>query len=364
MPADHFFADFDPGIAILVPADHFFTDFDPGIGNRFRLLAYFLEIIGYRDIFVVLKKICAVMSSFNEQEYACQKCFEDAGSWYHACTTENYPVFLISENDYKLAISLLGLVAMLYHDVRIVAFEVMNNHLHLITVGNKDRIETLLEDFVTLMQRNAVSFTACQPLSEIRFHLHHIDDLRYARNAIAYVHRNRFLVDPSVTPFTFRWGSNQLYFNPLQVNCMRNAQMPTTQRWRRNISRRHVYDSMENVMQFDNYVCPLCFCDYALGEGLYRSARHYYETMSKSVEGMSQIAKIIGESVILTDDELYKVMLSIARKSYSSDNISELPVVHRLEIARQLRYEYNAGNKQICRMLKLEHPVVESLLGT
>lgn len=307
---------------------------------------------------------CADMSSFNEQEYACQQRFEDAGQWYHACTSENFSVFLTSENDYKLAISLLGLVAMMFTDVRIVAFEIMNNHVHVIAVGNRDRIEVMLKDYVAAMHRNAGSFTTCQPLSDIQFHLHSIDDLRYARNAIAYVHRNRFLVDPSVTPFTFRWGSNQLYFNSLLVNCIRIAQMPTTQKWRRYVSRRHIYDNMENVMQFDGYVSPLCFCDYTLGEGLYRSARHYYETTSKSIEGMTQIAKIIGESVILTDDELYKVMLSIARKTYSSDKISELPVAHRLEIARQLRFGYNAGNKQICRMLKLEQSIIESLLGT
>lgn len=303
------------------------------------------------------------MSSFAMQEGTCQLIFSERGVWFHACTSENHPVFLISENDYKLAVTLLAMVALSYRGVKVIAFEFMNNHIHLILVGSEADVREMLDEYVSLLYRNSEYMSVNQSLANLNFALHPIQDLKYARNAIAYVHRNRFLVDQTTTPFTYQWGSNQLYFNDRFVKWVKESEKPTTEKWRRVMSHRHAYDTIDALRQHEGYASPLCFCDYSLGERLFRDARNYYDTVTRSVELMSEIAKSIGESISLTDDEMYRVVLQTLKKDYNSGNVSELSVANKLTLARKLHFDYNATNKQLCRMLKVDPSIVESLFG-
>ncbi len=60
---------------------------------------------------------------------------------------------------------------------------------------------------------------------------------------------------------------------------------------------------------------------------------------------------------------MFAVLLNICRKQFNNSKPTLLPQRDKLEVARQLRREYNASDGQIQRMLRLDRNVVEELFG-
>ena len=139
---------------------------------------------------------------------------------------------------------------------------------------------------------------------------------------------------------------------------------------------------------------------FAAGEALFRDPAHYFSKISRSIEADAKIAKEIGESVFYTDDDLYSAVCRLANEKFSKlgsagqgagrgawqgiagqaggvggqtagmavghaagarCNPSQLPAQAKLELARAMRFEYNASDKQIQRMLKLDPQIISSL---
>ena len=54
-------------------------------------------------------------------------------------------------------------------------------------------------------------------------------------------------------------------------------------------------------------------------------------------------------------------VLSICSKDFKVRSVVELTVDQKLELAKKLRFGYNASNKQIVRILRLDEYVVNSM---
>ena len=74
-----------------------------------------------------------------------------------------------------------------------------------------------------------------------------------------------------------------------------------------------------------------------------------------------EIASLIGESIFYNDIELYSLCSRLAKEQYNTPNPSLVPKDGKIALANTLHYDYNASNKQIVRLLKLEINTVNSL---
>ncbi len=80
------------------------------------------------------------------------------------------------------------------------------------------------------------------------------------------------------------------------------------------------------------------------------------------MEGMKTVAEEIGESLYYTDDDLYSILVGIARDQYGAAKPNLLPTQAKIELARKMHYDYNAGAKQIARMLKIDLAILSGIL--
>ena len=296
--------------------------------------------------------------SFRERESLCLSCYSQAGAVYHACTSENYPLVFRSDSDFKIGMDLFAVCSLRNRQLRILAFELMTNHIHIVIIGLAEDIERFFSEYKKLLAR-ALGVS----LDGFCLKLHQISDLENLRNVIAYVNRNGAMVDEDVTVYSYQWGTNRFYFNDeakLRFN-VSARQLKSCDI--REITHSRKYDEVKDVMAVDGYASPLSFCDISLGEDMFRSARHYFTKVSRHVESYEQIAKLIGESVYYTDDDLFQIVCSLSRNRYGCNSPTLLPHKEKVELAKTLRTEYNANNKQIQRMLKLDQSVLTALFG-
>lgn len=291
----------------------------------------------------------------------CQSIFEDVGPVYHCCTPENHPVIFTRPEDYETAISILGICVGLFPGLCILTFEIMSNHIHLVIAGEEAMILEMFARFRRYLARYFKGVETPVSLKGYELKLFRAQSLENLRNVIAYVNRNGAKVNPDTTPMTYLWGANKYFFSPEALHRYYEQRQPSTVAWRRSICHCRGAEDARKVYLVDGYASPMSFCNIELAESLFRDARHYFNRISSHIENYDDIAKMIGEQVSYTDDDLYSVILHLCRHDYDAASPALLSKEQKVSLAKKMRLDYNANNKQIARMLKMQLDVVNAL---
>ena len=302
-------------------------------------------------------------ANYYDIEKLCQHYFDKIGTAYHLCTPENHPIIFRNSEDFKRGMSIMGIIAKAHRKVQILTFELMNNHLHVIIIGSPEDIEEFFRCLKSTLEKNLYTDGTRLDLKGLTMQLYETTSLENLRNVIAYTNRNGSVVDRHVSPYTYPWGANKYFFNTEAKCRFEERKRKITVREKRLLTKSHKYDSVKDLYMVDGYVCPLSFCDVTYAENLFRDTRHYFTKVSRHIESYDEIAKMIGEQIYYTDDDLYSILCSWAAKKYDCKVPSQLQKDQKLEMARMLRWEYNADIKKIGRLLKMDIAVLAALFG-
>lgn len=292
------------------------------------------------------------------REEECESVFRSLGTLFNANTPENHPVVFSSDEHFKAGMSILAVCARMFVDVKIYAFQIMSNHIHLVLGGDRHNIQEFFSYYAGRLEKY---FEGRLDFSEFKLKLFPVGDLQYMRNAIVYVNRNGFVVNNDVTPFSYPWGSSQYFFQPMAVRYAGVAGKSVGVAVLRSLMHTRSCDWCKNLMLVDGYISPLEFCDIATAENLFRDARQYFYVISRKVESYSNVAKSIGESIYYNDNDLYTAAVNLAVECYGTRDLRLLPANAKLEMAKRLHYDYNANGKQLQRMLSVDVNLLKAL---
>ena len=302
--------------------------------------------------------------SFGEREQQCNDLFLSRGPFYHLCTPGDSQLVLFeTDNDFRFAMNLMASSTYSEPDVNVITFEAMRTHLHLIGEGPVAAAEEWFFKMRRRLYRFYQSTGRVRNLDSFQASVFPIGDLPFLRNSIAYVNRNGYLVHPEHTPFSYPWGANRFFFNPDAKLRIDRKYSDLFVRERRQLFGSHSVDYPGEAPIVDGYISPAFYCDWRLGEGVFRDARHYFSLISRSVEAYQDIAKLLGDSVFYTDDELFLIVRQMCRDRYGNARPDLLTPDQKKEMARTLHFDYKSSNKQIQRMLRMEEHKLLALFG-
>ena len=301
------------------------------------------------------------MLTFSEKESICERLFMENGPFWHVCTdgTKMSDIFN-TDDDFREGMIALAVCILLFGKVRLVTFELMNNHVHMILSGSEEDCIEFFGMFKGKLKRVFKGLGRVVDWDMFEAQVIGIKDLRALRNEILYVHRNAYVVSSKYTPFSYPWGGGWAYFSPVI------KQLPIRSVREMGVSKARVLVRLRDVseiadLQFVGDVPFIpSFCSVDIGQMMFRDARSYFYLLNREVEAFSQIASRLNERVFLTDDEMVKVAASYAQKSYSC-KLGMLTPAQRLELARKLHYEYNASNDMLRRVLRIELNVLNEM---
>lgn len=308
------------------------------------------------------------MTNFIEREAQCREAFsqiqKNSGPLWHICTPGEFTFSInTTEDDYKFSVSNMAISAV-ESGIVVISDQVMSNHIHMIGACQRACIQSFLESFryreIKYLKKkglyyNLDGFDCKDPIP--------IDTLQMLRREIVYCNRNGFLVDPSSTPFSYRWGGGSLYFNPL---ARANGGEPVEKlkyRVKRELSYRSAFEFPSSFVFDDGMILPISYVDYRKGESVFRNAHQYFSMISKDFEVFSEEARRYGDKVVVTDEEMYSVLMLMIRRDYPDTHPTLLPPSVKVEYARRLYLEYRASSQQIRRLLKLDMSDVEGIIG-
>ena len=148
------------------------------------------------------------MGTYLEAERQCQATFQTCSAVFHAYTSgKEMPILFTNEQDLTFAMNVIAAAAFLFMDSsRIIAFALMNNHLHFIITGRESDIEGFFNYILKKLK------TSIPEAGRMALSLKPIEDLAAMRNNIVYTNRNGFVANPGHTPFSYPWGTGRYYF--------------------------------------------------------------------------------------------------------------------------------------------------------
>lgn len=266
-----------------------------------------------------------------------------------------------SEEDFKTAMWILAASMHMFKGVRIITFELMTNHVHLILAGQREECIKAFDLFAARLRQAFPKRQRAIDWSKFKMDILPIEDIHALRNEIIYVNRNAFVANPAYTPDSYPWGGGCAYFNPWLRHLM------TTNLGEMKVNSQRALLHTRDVAPFSQLIevggMPFIpsFCDIKLGESMFRDARSYFNSLTRNAEAFSQIASRLKDSIFLTDDELYSVICSHINKEYSIKAPSQLSAQQKIDTARQMHFGYNASNQQLRRMLRLDLSILEEL---
>lgn len=148
-------------------------------------------------------------------ELQCQEVFLAQGPYYQVATSHTVTESLFRTQEMvRTVITLSGYYARKMN-VRVLGYEVMLTHMHHIYAATRE--QALAHTNAVLEHYLRCDFTTGMKVSlrELEPKAFEITDIKQFRNEMAYVVRNRFVVDPEANLFGDRNGSGFLYFNEM-----------------------------------------------------------------------------------------------------------------------------------------------------
>lgn len=300
--------------------------------------------------------------SFSEKERVCESIFISNGPYWHIYTdgTKMQNIFC-NEEDFKIGMWCLAAALFLCKSARVITFELMGNHIHLILAGEKENCILVFKIITSRVKQVFAKTGRIIDWSKFTMAILPIESLQALRNEIIYVNRNAFVANPEYTPDSYPWGGGCAYFN----QWLRH--LKTTNLGEMKVNNQRALLHTRDVAPFSQLIevggMPFIpsFCDISLGESLFRDARSYFNSLTRNAEAFSQIASRLKDAIFLTDEELYSVICSHISKEYSVKTPSQLSAQQKIDTARRMHFDYNATNHQLRRMLRMDLSVLEEL---
>lgn len=288
--------------------------------------------------------------------------FEKSGPFWHLYTDgRKMEDFLVSEEDFKSAMTALAVAAVLYPRVRIITFELMGNHIHLILKGDADSCLEFFNNFKRRLRRVLLSSGKVIDWETFCAEILPVDSLSALRNEIIYVNRNGFVVHSKYTPFSYPWGGGCAYFTPVFHLLPAKSITEIGFNKSRELTRFREIKLLEGLKFIGDMVYIPSFCRIDIGESMFRDARSYFHSLTRNAEAFSQIAERLKDTIFLTDDELYVTAVRYAENTFQNKQLALLSPDQKIRLAKELHFKYNASNQQIRRILKLDISILNEL---
>lgn len=295
-------------------------------------------------------------------EQQCESAFESNGPFWHMCTPgANIEILFTDREELRYGMNLTAMCRSLCPNIEIYTHTVMNNHIHAIISGNETLCLNFFIEFRKRLQRYLTNKGRNVDMSGFVCNLIPIENIQSLRNEIVYANRNGYVINPKCTPFSYEWSAGIYFFNPILKNAHHQLGKRVSPTYGRKIFKTREMFKLDNLLFYNDTAIPTTYCSIDKAESFFRDAHHYFNLLTKDWEAYSAISKRLRDTVFLTDEEMFSAVSSYTSKSYNNHRPSTLSPKEKIEVAKKMHFEYNANNRQIKSILKLDTSIVQEL---
>ena len=286
--------------------------------------------------------------------------------WHFYTSGDSVEVLFRSEEDFSDGLNRILPVVTRY-DILILAFVLMDSHVHFVLYGKFESCNRFIHDYIKLTSMYiSYKYQEKNTLRSIQISHQTISDDRYLKTVICYVVKNPLTAGLPYMPWDYPWGSGSLYF---RVNgtwsspwwMIDSGIMTDKIRDIRKLTRSKVKID-EGISTINKVIVPAQYVSVDIVEQLFRShkAYHYFLSTIKEIDVESQGGVISKLSVPLI--EMRENRRRLSEELFGVTELRNLNMEQRLRLARYLKSRYNCSPKQISKVCGLVYDEVKDLL--
>ena len=285
----------------------------------------------------------------------------DSAAYYHVCTDGNALAWMFKDTeDFIAGVNRIGICAF-ETCIQIIAFILMDNHVHSVLYGTLPKCKEFITRYKTLTGKWISSkYQLKEYLKHLPSEFILIESEEQLLDTIAYIDRNSIVAGGRYLPSEYPWGSARYMFREKRIPCGRHIS---------EMSKKEVHESLntwstlpEDWMVDDQgmLIPERCFINIDFIEGLFRSPTRYLYHLSRKLEGKIEMQQ--GIRAFIPDKELRPVTEELAKKLFGKSKVKDLDFNSKILLARKLRYDYASTPKQISRMLSMDSEILSKFI--
>ena len=285
----------------------------------------------------------------------------DSAAYYHVCTDGNALAWMFKDTeDFIAGVNRIGICAF-ETCIQIIAFILMDNHVHFVLYGTLPKCKEFITRYKTLTGKWISSkYQLKEYLKHLPSEFILIESEEQLLDTIAYIDRNSIVAGGRYLPSEYPWGSARYMFRERRIPCGRHIS---------EMSKKEVHESLntwstlpEDWMVDDQgmLIPERCFINIDFIEGLFRSPTRYLYHLSRKLEGKIEMQQ--GIRAFIPDKELRPVTEELAKRLFGKSKVKDLDFNSKILLARKLRYDYASTPKQISRMLSMDSEILSKFI--
>ena len=290
-------------------------------------------------------------------------------------------VIFLDEDDFIRAMNRIASLLQKY-DVIIIAFCLMDNHVHFVLYGDESVCREFISEFLRMTSMHMVyRHNLHNSLIRLPVSAEPVMDENYLKNVICYDHLNAPVGGLRYTFFDYPWSSGSTMMRASGVNAplwtlARSACLPVAELSKLGFStvsslttrqKKELAISSDvpgDWILYDGYVLPMNYIPSELVCELYSSHRAYTYFSSldkkKSDEISGRLASVM--TMQLPDAELREKKSEMCIQMFGTRSSYNLNTDQRLKLANGLRQKYLCSNKQLSRIVGLKLSDLDNLM--
>lgn len=286
--------------------------------------------------------------------------------WHFSTDGNAVDVMFYDEQDFTAAMNRIYVVLKKYN-VIILAFVLMDTHIHFILYGELEECRRFIHEFVSRTSRHiSIRHGETNKLDKVPINCQTIDNDRYLKTCICYVVKNPPVAGLPYMAWNYPWSSGPLYFSrgrhwTMVPDLAAISSDELTVRERRSVMKSRLEIEGSPAL-FKGMVLPSEFVAVDVVEQIFKTTRSYNFFLCKSNEEdvESHSGSISRLSVPMQEMRQHKNEL--CQSMFGTNSIKFLSMQQRLRLARTLRRRYNSSIKQITRLCGLVYDETKGLI--
>lgn len=240
------------------------------------------------------------------------------------------------------------------HPVKIVAFCLMDNHVHFILYGTKEDCLKFMADYRALTEMWLIHHgTKGEAGKKWKYDAWPIQNQDDIKEKIIYVHRNPIAAKINYIPSGYRWSSAPYVFN--DNSFYHSLLIPISslsQRERRAMFNTKIEFPDDWMYLPGGMIWPGCYCMFKHIEAAFKTAWNYQYEINQRVEETVNTEMYAGK-LSLPDGDVLKIASKLSAKLFGMDDIEFLTVEQRIKLCTELRKSTGANIGQLARMVHI-----------
>ena len=258
----------------------------------------------------------------------------------------------------------------------ILAFTLMDTHLHFILYGNFEECQKFMHKYIKLTSMHIANrHTEKKKLAELSVNHQIIDNDFYLKTAICYVVKNAPVGGLHYNGFDYPWSSGSLYFRregdwttPVWLHQIAEKACNETELLDAFTGREKIavlktkHIDLPNARIINGMVFPGDYVAYTLVEELFKSHKsyNYFMCITKEEDIDSKGGAVSKLTIPIYELREYRNLL--CKELFDTKNIRTLNIEERIKLAKVMKSKYKSSIKQIAKACGLIYDEVKDLL--